>query len=151
MLQINPVINAVNFRGGIRATLAKKIATIIGLGRDKLRSRTDLAQEIVITEIFHEILSVRGDTERNSRDCFQEKSRVRCAVGKMNVKMIDAAAYEKLGEVKGIARSLLGLHLPTVFLLVPINKLSWPRPGRFRIFFPDSENFLGRRVMNGRT
>ena len=140
-----------DFRGGIRATLTKEIATIIGLGRDKLRSRADLAQEIVITQIFHEILSVRGDAERNRRDCFQEKSGVRCAVSKMNVKMIDATAREKLGEVKGIARSLFGLHVPAVFLLVPINKLSWPCPSRFRIFFPDSENFLGRRVMNGRT
>ncbi len=148
MLQINAVINAVNFRSGVGTTLAKQVATIIGLGRDKLRCRADFPEQIIIAEIFHEILSVRGDAERNSRDCFQEKGRVRCAVGEMNVKMIDATTREKLGEIEGIARSLLGLYLPAVFLLVPINKLDWPFASRFCIFFPDSENFLGWRVVN---
>jgi hypothetical protein len=69
----------------------------------------------------------------------------------MNVKMLDATTPEKLGEIEGIARSLLGFYLPAVFLLVPINKLGWPFPSRFRIFFPDSENFLRRRVVNRRT
>ena len=76
---------------------------------------------------------------------------MRCTIGKVNVKMIDATTREKLGEIEGIARSLLGFHLLAVFLLVPINKLGWPFPSRFRIFFPDSENFLGWRVVNRRT
>src|SRR2546426_5266284 len=74
-----------------------------------------------------------------------------CAIGKVNVKMIDAAMREKVGEVKGIACTLLSFHLPSVFLLMPTDKLAWPSAHRFRSFLPDSQNFLGRRIVNGGT
>ncbi len=76
---------------------------------------------------------------------------MRCTIGKVNVKMIDAAMGEKVGKVESIARTLLGFHLPPVFLLMPTNKLAWPSARRFRSFLPDSENFLGRCVVNGGT
>ena len=44
MLQINSVVNAVNFRNGVGTTLAKQVATIIGLGRDEFRFCADFAQ-----------------------------------------------------------------------------------------------------------
>ena len=61
--EIDPVVNAVNFRSGIRTALAKKPAAVIGFSRNELRCGANLAKEIVATEIFHEILPVRGDAE----------------------------------------------------------------------------------------
>ena len=47
-----------------------------------------------------------------------------CAIGKLNMNMIDAVAYERLCEVEGIAGALLGLYARAVFLLMPIDKLA---------------------------
>ena len=66
MLEIDPVVNPMNFRGRIRAALAKQLAAVIGFGRYKRRRGADFTQEIIVAQILHEILSVRGDTERNS-------------------------------------------------------------------------------------
>ena len=52
-----------DFRSRIRAPLAKQLATVIGLGRDKLRSHADFAQKFVVAQIGHEILPVRRDAE----------------------------------------------------------------------------------------
>jgi len=60
----------VDFRSGIRTPLAKQLATVIGLGRDKLRSRADFAQEIVVAQIGHEILPVRRDAEGDAGNLF---------------------------------------------------------------------------------
>ncbi len=66
MLEVNPVINPVNFRSGVRTALAKQLTAVIGFGGDELGRRADFAKEIVIAKILHKILPVRGHTERNS-------------------------------------------------------------------------------------
>jgi len=71
---------------------------------------------------------------------------VRCAIGKVNVKVIDTIAREKIREIERIARSLLGLDLLPVSSLVPIYEFLGPFAGCFRILFPDSQNFLRWRV-----
>src|SRR6059058_1111972 len=60
--KINSVINAVNFRRRTRTTLAKQVAAVIRLGRDKFRCVADLAEKLVTAEVLHKILPVRGDT-----------------------------------------------------------------------------------------
>ena len=52
-----------NFRGGVRASLAKKFAAVIGLSSNELRRSADFTKEIVAAEVFHEILAVRRHTE----------------------------------------------------------------------------------------
>jgi hypothetical protein len=49
--------------------------------------------------------------------------------------MIDAAALEMVGKVKGIARALFCLHAGTIFSLVPVNQVARPFAVRFRILF----------------
>src|SRR5207247_8711872 len=64
-VEIDPIINPMNFRCRIGTTLTEEIATVIGFGRDKFRRTTDLAKQIVAAEVFHKILAVRCDAERN--------------------------------------------------------------------------------------
>ena len=45
--EIDSVVNTVNFASGIRTALAKKLAAVIGLGRDELGRSADLAKKIV--------------------------------------------------------------------------------------------------------
>ena len=50
MLEIDPVVNPVNFRGRIRAALAKQLAAVIGFGRYKRRRGADFTL-MQITEL----------------------------------------------------------------------------------------------------
>src|ERR1700680_2240722 len=84
--QIDPVIDPVDLRRRIWAALAKQLAAVIGFGRDKLCCGADFAQKIVVSQIDHEILAVRGDAEGDAGNFFQEKRGVGCAVGEVDVK-----------------------------------------------------------------
>jgi hypothetical protein len=75
---------------------------------------------------------------------------MRCAIGEVNVKMIDPVASEKIREIKGVARALFSLDFAAISSLVPIDKLISPFAAGSCIGFPDSENLLWRRVMNWR-
>src|SRR5213078_5196509 len=101
--EIDSVMNAVNFRSGIRTALAKKVAAVIGFSRDELGGSADFAKEIVAAEVLHEILPMRCDAEWNAGNFFQEQRRVRCPVCEMNVHMVDVVAREKVCEVESIA------------------------------------------------
>ena len=147
-LQIDPIINPVNFRGGIRTPLAKQLATVIGFGRNKLRVGADFAQEIIIAKVLHEILSVCRNAERNSGNFFHEKRGMRCAIGKVDMKTIDAVAREKIREIERVACALFSLNAWTVFAFVSINELTWPFSSGFRFLFPDPQDFLRWRVVN---
>ena len=103
MFEIDSVMNAVNFRSGIRTALAKKVAAVIGFSRDELGGSADFAKEIVAAEVLHEILPMRCDAEWNAGNFFQEQRRVRCPVCEMNVHMVDVVAHEKVCEVESIA------------------------------------------------
>ena len=70
--EVESVVNTVNFRGGIRTALAKKLTAVIGLSRDEFRRGADFSKEIIAAEVFHEILPMRGDAEWNARNFFQE-------------------------------------------------------------------------------
>ena len=67
----------------------------------------------------------------------------------MNV--IDTIAREIFCEVEGIACALPCFDTRAVFPLVLIDELTRPFAGCFRIVFPDFENLLRRRVVDGRT
>ena len=62
---------------------------------------------------------------------------MRRAVGKVDMKMIDAIAREKVREIERITGALFGFEARAVFSLVLIDKRSGPCPARFRIFLPD--------------
>src|SRR5262249_44542144 len=97
---------------------------------------------------------MRRDAEGKTGDFFQEKRSMRCAIGKMNVNMIDSAPREERSEVESIACTLRSLDAWLVFLFVPFNQFSWPSISGargLRVFLPDSQNLLVRRVMNWRT
>ena len=76
---------------------------------------------------------------------------MRCAVGEVHMKMVDPVPREKIREIKGVARALLGLDAPAVFLLVPIDERARPCAGCFRILLPDPQDCLRWRIVNGRT
>src|SRR5439155_19872417 len=118
MFEIDSVVNAMNFRGRIRPALAKKPPTVIGLSRDELRGSADLAKEFVAAAVFRKILPMRRDAERNARNFFQEKCSVRCAIGEVNVYMIDALTRKKGCEIQGIACALLWINPRHVFALM---------------------------------
>ena len=63
--QVHSVVNTVNFRSRIRTSLAEQVATVIRFGRNERRGSADFPQQIIIAEVFHEILSVRRDAEWN--------------------------------------------------------------------------------------
>src|SRR4029453_8802756 len=136
-LQIDAVVDPVNFPGGIRAPLAKQLTAVISFSRDKLSGGADFTQELIVTEVLHEILSVCRNTKRNFRNFFQENGRVRCPISEVHMKMIDAVAREKVREVERIARALFGLEARAVFLLVLIDKRARPFAGRLRVFLPN--------------
>jgi len=60
---------------------------------------------------------------------------VRRSIREVNMNMIDTAALEIVGKVKGIARALLRLDTRAIFSLVAINQVARPFAVRFRIFF----------------
>ena len=129
-----------NFRRRIRTTPTKQVAAVIRLGCHEFRRLTDLAEQVVAAEIFHEILPVRRDAERNARNFLEGKCRVRRAIREVNVHMIHTAARKKFREVEGIACALLRLDAQTIFLVVLRNELAGPFERctpRFRILFPD--------------
>src|SRR5262249_14169641 len=131
--EIDPVVNAVNFRSGIRTAVAKKLTTVIGLSCDELRRSADFTKQVVTAEVLHEILPVRGDAEWNAGNFFQEKCGVRRAVREMNVHMIDIVTREKICEVKSVACALLRLDTGSVFALVPLDQIARPFAGKFRV------------------
>src|SRR5437667_107953 len=83
MFEIDSVVNAMNFRGGIRTALANQLAAVIGFSRDELRGGADFTKEIVTAEVLHEILPVRRHAEWNPGNFFQQKCGMRCAIGEM--------------------------------------------------------------------
>ena len=48
---------------------------------------------------------------------------MRRSIREVNMNMIDAAALEMIGKVKGIARALLCLDAGAIFPLVPVNQV----------------------------
>src|SRR4051794_12360924 len=136
--QIDPIINTMNFRRGIRAALAEKVATVIGLRGYELRGRANFAKQIVAAEILHKILAMRGDAEWDPGNLFQKKRCVRCAIGEMNMHMVDLLPREEVCEVKSIVRALLGLHAGAVFPLVSLNEIAWRCTSNVRVVLQDS-------------
>ena len=135
MFEIDSVVNAMNFRGGIRTALANQLAAVIGFSRDELRGGADFTKEIVTAEVLHEILPVRRDAEWNPGNFFQEKCGMRCAIGEMNVHMIHLVTREEVCEIEGIARALLCLDARPVFALVLLDQIARPSAGNLRVFF----------------
>src|SRR5215831_4504441 len=76
---------------------------------------------------------------------------MRRAVSEMNVHMIGIVAREEVSKVKSIACALFCLGSRSIGSLVLFDQFAWPFAGcapSFCILFPDSENLLGRRVVN---
>jgi hypothetical protein len=60
---------------------------------------------------------------------------MRRSIREVNMNMIDSAALEIVGKVKGITRTLLCLRTGTIFLLMPVNQVARPFALRFRALF----------------
>ena len=105
---------------------------------------------LVSVAVTYEVLPVRSDAEWNPGNLFQEDSSVRCAIGEMDVHMVNAVACEKICEIESVARAQLCLRARAVFLFVLTNKVARPFAARPRCLFRNFQNFLRRRVMNGR-
>ena len=116
--EIHSVIDTVNLVGCSRAALRHQAAAVFGFHGDELGRVADLAEEIVVAEIGHEILTVRGDAERDIGHRFQEKRGMRRAVREMDVEMVDLVSREKLGEIGGVPRAGRGLDRAAIFLVV---------------------------------
>ena len=147
--EINSVVNAVNFCCRIGTARAKKLTTVIGLSRDELRGRADLAKKIVAAEVFHEVLPVRGDAEWNPGNFFQKKRSVRCAIGEMHVYMLDIISPEEVCEIKRIARAQLCFRARAISLLMLLDKIARPFAGCSPRVLQNFQDFLRRRVTNG--
>src|SRR5437899_11675171 len=71
----------------------------------------------------------------------------------MYVQIIDSVSREEISEIECVARAQACLRARAIFLLVLIDEFAWPFPSCaacFRLFLPDSQNFLRRRVVNRR-
>ena len=139
-----------NLAGRIRAPRRHQAAAVFGLDRDKFGFVADLAQQIVVAEIGHEILAVRGDAERDVRHRFQEKRGMRGAVREVNMKMVDLLALEEFREIAGVSRPRRRLHPAAIFLVVRLDQRLRPALFRARLFFPEPQDRRRRRVMNRR-
>ena len=128
---IDSVVNAVNFGSGTRTALAKKLAAVIGLGRDELGRSADLAKKIVAAQVLHEILTMCRDAERNAGNFLQKNCGMRRAIGKMHMHMIDPVAREEVGEIEGVARALLCLYSWPISFIVSFDQIPRPAPGNF--------------------
>ena len=90
--RIHSVVNAMNLRRRFRAALLDQSTAVVGLDRDKFRRVANFAEQIVLREVGHEILAMRGDAEWNAAQRFEKDRRVRGAIGEMNVNVLDAFA-----------------------------------------------------------
>ncbi len=125
-----------NLARRIRAARRHQAAAVFRLDRDKFRCVTDLAQQVVIAEIGHEILAVRRDAERDVGHRFQEKRGVRGAVGEVNMKMLDLMALEEFREIAGVARPRWRFDPAPIFLVVRVNQSLGPSRCPFGPFPP---------------
>ena len=92
--QIHSVIDAMNFRGGLRAALHHQPAAVFGLDRDKFRRGANFPEKIVAPEVSHEILAVRRNAEREIGHRLQKQGGVRRAIGEVDMKMVDLVPDE---------------------------------------------------------
>ena len=120
-----------------------KAAAVFRFHRDKFRFVADFAQQIVVAEIGHEILAVRGDAERNVRHRFQKQRGVRGAIGEMDMKMIDRVPPEKLREIAGVPGPRGRFHGRAVFPFVRFDQRLRPSIFRAGIFPPTTAGPAG--------
>ena len=146
IIQINSVVNAMNFCGEIGTTSLEQITTVIGLGGNEFGGGANLVQQFVIAQISHKILAMSGKAKRDARNFLNKKRSVRGAVGKMDMEMIHGLAGEKIGKPESVARAQLGFVDGSVLLPVKIDKGRRPATVRFGFLFPDLQNSLRRSV-----
>src|SRR5437899_4447278 len=136
--EIDPVVNAKNLAARFRTTRREQITAIIGFGADKFCAGAEFAQQFVIAEIAHEILTMRRHAERNSADCFHEHGGVRGAIGEMDMKMGYPSTLEKLEKKQRVPRTQRRLVFGAVFFFMLRDQRHWPASFAFR--------FSGHRV-----
>ena len=74
------------------------------VGLPALRLPADLAQEVIVPQIAHEILPMSRDAEGYSANCLYKHGGVRGAVREVNMKMRHAFALKELDKKKRIPR-----------------------------------------------
>src|SRR5438874_8746679 len=124
--KIDPVVNAKNLAARLRTTRRQQITAKIGFGADKFCAGAEFAQQFVIAEIAHEILTMRRHAERNSADCFHEHGGVRGAIGEMDMKMGHPCTLEKLDKKKRVPRTQRRFVFGPVFLFMLRDQRRWP-------------------------
>src|SRR5205807_9877111 len=136
--EIDPVVNAKNLAARFRTTRRQQITAKIGFGADKFCAGAEFAQQFVIAEIAHEILTMRRHAERNSADCFHEHGSVCGAIGEMDMKMGYPLALEKLDKKKRVPRPQRRLVFGAIFFFMLRYQRARPATGTFR--------FSGQRI-----
>ena len=136
LLVLGTILAAMNFAFRIWAARLHESAAVFRFHRHEFRFVTDFAKQVVVPQIGHEVLAVRGHAERKTGHRFQEQGGVRGAVGEMDVKMIDRVPAEKLGEITRVPGPRRRLHRRAVFPLVRFDQRLGPAILRPRLLFP---------------
>src|SRR5207248_1386038 len=146
--EIDPIIDSKNFPGGHGTARSKQITTVVCLRSNEFCGRAKLAQQFVIPEIGHKILSVCGDAEWDAANRLHKEGGMGGAIGKMNVKMGDTFPLEHLNEEKCVARAQRCLVVRTIFQLVFLHQSCWPAPTPLRLTRQLIQRARLRRVLN---
>ena len=79
----------------------EQIAAEVCFSTDKFRARANLAEQLRVAEIGHEILTVRRDAEGNPADRLHEECSVRGAIREVDVDMFDIFALAAIVDDRG--------------------------------------------------
>src|SRR5450432_667926 len=124
--QSEAIVDSMDLGCCVGASFPEQVAAEIRFDRDEFRRATYFPQEIILSQIRHEILAVRGDAKRNARDFLHEKCRMCGAIRKMDVKMIDPVTGEKLGKIGGISGPQRSLEARSVLTIMTLNQAFRP-------------------------
>jgi hypothetical protein len=114
------------FRRGVGAASPEQVTAEIRFGCDKFSRVAYFPEQIVLSEVRHEILAVRGNAKSNARNLLHKKRRMRGTIRKMYVKMIDPVSGEEIGKVRGVSGSQRRLEAGSVLAIMPLNQSLWP-------------------------
>ena len=86
IIQLNPIVNAHNLPLTVRTHLTKQVPAVITHRHHKLRLPRHLRQQVLASQIKHEILRMRRETERKPQ-LLQKQRTMRRPVRKMHMHM----------------------------------------------------------------
>ena len=149
-MQINAVIDPVNFFCGLGTLLDEQLATVVAHCDNERSFAAHFAQQFVAANIKHEVLRVRREAESDFADLLDEERGVGRVPSEMHMKMRHATAGEVVGEKKRVARASLGLEVRAVSRLVLCDESGRPSVVAACELRHRSDDSRRRRVANFR-